>query len=1012
MSSDTWFAPGGSWRWRPPTEPPADDASVPAADLESEFHDAGGTTLPRGAARSRSLDRPGAIRVGRSSPGLAVWNPGEAFFRFKGEAGKKMAVTPLRGRESERGTLCALIGAARDLVGGIVVVEGAAGIGKTRLLEEAWRMAAGEGLVVATSRADELDQVTPWGVLLRALSASDPPLVDPAGIAELRDLSDQRLAVIDHVRAELEDASSREPILVAIDDLQWADGATLLAVGLLPAQLFSYPIAWLFGLRRFPASSRIDRVLQRLDEAGASHLHLGPLELSAATELARDVAGSPPPEDLPDVVARAEGNPLYTIELLRAGVPESGHARAVASGVPRVVRTAIMRHLGSLSDSAQQLLSVASVLGREFSVAEVAAMTASPASALVPAVHETLHAEILLELPDRLAFRHDLLRQAVYETLPGSVRIALHRDAAEVLRQAGASPARIAAQLAIGAQPGDASAIDVMHRAVGELSPASPRAAADLAGRVLELVGEDDDRRLEVVRTATSALTLAGRVDEAVALAERHLETHRVPVRLEAGWQLELRSAWAFARYQPYPTPVADRVLRDPSVDPAVQATLAALERAPIWLGPADEPDRTLERALRIAREGARPFEFTLLARLQAIRLALCGRLEEALAGAQAAREVALGLGESSVVAVHHSSVAAQLAANGRIGEALELMRTASAAAGPAERAASEPTDEWTLKAILLNQGRLEDAHANAVSELELVGELGHFGRVSQPLATLIETSLRLGRTGAAAAALTQHGPSAQGMQSDKHYAAALIGDARGDQQAVQEALAPILAELELGRFDVVVGQPHRLPLLVQIARRAGAEDAAHSIARRAEELAGRNRHVDLLGAAAADARGIVEQNEELLREAVEQAARSESRLLEAGAREDLGTALVDTGRGREATQQLEAAYDFYQHAGAERDLARVRGVLRRLGVRKPQTSVARPAHGWESLTKSERVVVDLVAKGLTNREAAAELFLSPETINTHLRHAFAKLGIRSRVQLARMAVQREQVPS
>ena len=93
--------------------------------------------------------------------------------------------------------------------------------------------------------------------------------------------------------------------------------------------------------------------------------------------------------------------------------------------------------------------------------------------------------------------------------------------------------------------------------------------------------------------------------------------------------------------------------------------------------------------------------------------------------------------------------------------------------------------------------------------------------------------------------------------------------------------------------------------------------------------------------------------------------------------------------------------------ASAHHDTARVRSALRGHGVRKRQASVRRPQQGWGSLTAAELDVVDLVARGLTNREAAAKLFLSPETINTHLRHAFGKLGIRSRVELARLAAQR-----
>jgi DNA-binding CsgD family transcriptional regulator len=573
---------------------------------------------------------------------------------------------------------------------------------------------------------------------------------------------------------------------------------------------------------------------------------------------------------------------------------------------------------------------------------------------------------------------------------------------------------RTAGHLAIAAVPGDEATITAMHDAVTELAPASPNAAADLALRLLELVDDEDERRLEIVRSAASVLMVAGRTDEAVVIAERFLGTHRLPGEVEAAIQLELRSAWLFVRFEPYPTPVPAHLQHDPAADPVVVATLTALEHAPpMWQRSAADADQTLETAIRIARESRRAFEFTLVSQLRAIRSTLRGRVEEALAHAEAARGFAESFGSPALLAVHDSSVAAQLAANGRLGDALELLRGASAVAGPAERAAavaSDARDEWTRTSILVSQGRLDDAHAEALPRLELVVGLGYFGRVSLPLATLVETSLRRGESGAASAALTRYGPIAEGVRSYERYAAALVADAQGETAAVPQTLAAIAAELEAGCFDVAIAQPHRLPLLVHIAARAGDEQAARAFARAATTLADQNPNTGSLAAAAAHARGLVEHDLQLLRQAVELAADEESRLFEAGSREDFAAALVSESLGTEAVEQLEAAYEFYVYAGAHRDVARVRAALRALGVRKRQTTVARPRHGWDSLTKSEGVVVDLVATGLTNREAAAELFLSPETINTHLRHAFAKLGIRSRVELARLAAQREPV--
>ena len=128
-----------------------------------------------------------------------------------------------------------------------MVLEGAAGIGKSRLLAEGCAQAAARGLMVAVGGGDELDQVTPWGMLLRALSSTTPALVDSSKLNSLRGLGDRRFAVIEQLRSGLEQASGGRPLVVALDDLQWGDASTLLALSSLPLQLFSYPIGWLIA---------------------------------------------------------------------------------------------------------------------------------------------------------------------------------------------------------------------------------------------------------------------------------------------------------------------------------------------------------------------------------------------------------------------------------------------------------------------------------------------------------------------------------------------------------------------------------------------------------------------------------------------------------------------------------------------------------------------------------------------------------------------------------------------
>jgi hypothetical protein len=167
--------------------------------------------------------------------------------------GPPISYVPLSGRVPELAELDRLCETASSGAGGTVMVEGPPGIGKTRLLSEACARAADRGLIVVAGSADELDQVTPWAPLLMALSSSEPALLDPSLLGTVGQVGDQRFFVVEHMRSALEVAASGQPVLAALDDLQWADPSTLLALGLLSRDLFSYPVAWLSLAGRLPA---------------------------------------------------------------------------------------------------------------------------------------------------------------------------------------------------------------------------------------------------------------------------------------------------------------------------------------------------------------------------------------------------------------------------------------------------------------------------------------------------------------------------------------------------------------------------------------------------------------------------------------------------------------------------------------------------------------------------------------------------------------------------------------
>jgi DNA-binding CsgD family transcriptional regulator len=229
----------------------------------------------------------------------------------------------------------------------------------------------------------------------------------------------------------------------------------------------------------------------------------------------------------------------------------------------------------------------------------------------------------------------------------------------------------------------------------------------------------------------------------------------------------------------------------------------------------------------------------------------------------------------------------------------------------------------------------------------------------------------------------------------------ALIADAAGDTAAAMAATTEAVESFDRpGPSFVNLPDLADEVVFARMALRASRPD----LARRAVEVAGRRTAAapayPMAAAAALHARGLVDDDEAALRAAVQAMAGTERPLLLASAREDLAR-LVRVDRPREAVALLDEALLAYAAAGAEHDAARARRRLRELGVRRRRSPVV-PRAGLAGLTPAEREVVRLVADGGTNREVAAELFLSPHTVNTHLRNAFTKLGVRSRLELAR----------
>src|SRR6202035_2704977 len=195
---------------------------------------------------------------------------------------------PLRGRDEELGRIGERISAAGTSIGSVVTIAGDPGLGKTRLLEEAAQIARRIGVRFTYAAADPSESVVPLSSLMTALFEGDDPLIDRSALKELRALP-ERYWLIQELGMLLEEAALSAPICVCLDDLQWADGATVAALRVLPTRLAPMPIVWVGAWRPGQASPELRAALAELDEHGADRIELQPLDDVAVTQIVMDI---------------------------------------------------------------------------------------------------------------------------------------------------------------------------------------------------------------------------------------------------------------------------------------------------------------------------------------------------------------------------------------------------------------------------------------------------------------------------------------------------------------------------------------------------------------------------------------------------------------------------------------------------------------------------------------------------------------------------------------------------
>jgi DNA-binding CsgD family transcriptional regulator len=928
----------------------------------------------------------------------------------------------LVGREAELGLAAAAVRQLTERRASALAIEGEAGIGKTRLVQSMVDDARSRGVAVFCGQAHPFERTRPFGVVAAALGLSrrspDPrraaigaQLASQGAGAPARAAGDIQYRVVEEIVDLVEASCAERPVLLVAEDVHWADGASLLAILSVARQLPLAALLVVVTARPSPVSAEVVRLLDDLAAGGARTVHLQPLKSDDVAVLADHVLGAPPGPALTAMLAKAGGNPLWAVAMLRSLADEGMLVRAgdsvdaTTSELPASLSDLVVRRLRHLPAATLELLQVTAVLGDAVSLRDVAAVTRRPPAEVVGQLSDAFDAQLLDKGDDRVVFRHQLVHDAIYRHLPPPARRLLHREAAVALMAAGADRLDVADHLLLGAERGDEQAVTWLRDAAREAQAQAPLVAVELIRRAEALL-PGGHRHADLVSTeVVQALLHAGKVTEASAraeamLARQHAAEVDTPLRvaLVAALAMQNRAAELITVAQASLTGSA-RLRPSDQVLMLVQQSWAL-----VYTGDPRAGESVASQALVIA-EQAGDAAMTVWA-LTALMVA---------AGRQGRYGVALDCARRAAVLAADSHDMRSLPLHPKFFLGLALFDCDLV--GEARAAFREALDDEFSSGFLLSEtltndaqaafviGEWEDAVPGLIAGGQAAQEKGNQILVSQSLAYRAIVATAAGDYRAASELAAGFAGSLEGDELGYNagilaFAVAGLKVAQGDRQGAYDLL------LRCWRFDAAreCRFYHRAlaPDLVRLALALGHRDVAAEVAGTVAAGVALAPEVPTVRSLALRCQGLASGEVEPLIEAVALARRAPLLVEHAGACEDAASLLGRAGRRDEAAALLAEALERYERAGADAWAGRVRAQLRELGVRPGQRgSRQRPAGGWESLTATERGVSLLVAEGLTNGAVARRLYISPHTVNTHLRHVFAKLGVSNRVALA-----------
>ena len=927
-------------------------------------------------------------------------------------------VGQLLERETEQARLAAALQDSLRGDGRLILIEGSPGIGKTMLLSALRARAQAEDVTVLSARGSERELEFAFGVarqLFEAQVRADPAVL--TGAAELarsviapgpddEGAGEASFGILHGLFWLVAELAERRPVLLLVDDAQWADAPSLRFFAHIAVRLEGLPVLAVLTARSGDATLAVGPVADLSESPGVELLALRPLGPGAVARLVRERLGPGVADDLCGACHRASrGNPFLLRELLEdlarseGGLPDAGEvSRMAPAGIIRSVDARLRR----LPTSAAVLARAIAVLGDPADLAQAAALAGLGTDEAARAA-DALVAGDVLEPGRPLRFTHPVVLSAIRESIPSAERGALHRAAARALDTDVRGPEVAAGQLMACDPAGEDWAVDVLRRAahlarvrgapdsasaylrraVAEPPPEAVRADVMLElATVATVAGEPDAAELveEARRLAPSAsarmaativagdhLAINGRAVEAIGVVREAMlgadisdDLRQLAAGMLTMWSLiTLPAHRAAADLTPGPYALTQAM---GPLAPARLLALAALELG-VFAGDAETTIKTAERAYgggRLIAENPanRPFPYMAI-----IGLNLAGRFEQAERWADDA-------------AAHNMRQGSLISAFGS-----DFLRA------------------WSR----LERGDVEGAEADAHAALELTEHASAL-LVMMPLFAAVFVRVKL-VTGALEEGDRLLDALPPGAVDPLATFAIPLFEARAQLRLAQDRPREALADLAVCEtwerewpaegggwlcWRAVAAEAHAALGDAGEARRLALEGLE-----RARRF-GAPRHIGIALRAVALTAPEAERRE-LLEEAVRTLDAGGLRVESAATRISLGRVLVEAGRTEQAQAVLELALAQAMECSATAAEAAAREGLVGLGARPRRRALT----GRAALTHGERRVAELAAQGLANKEIAQQLFLTPKTVENHLTSAYRKLDIGSRTQLA-----------